>query len=293
MKLFSERKGITKPRTELQIESMDDALKNCLWNVLQWSYFRHDVACESGFSDYPSQTMQDFLLIVWHSYFKEPTDTLPRHWSDVYDTIRKYFFKAPWYFVYDFIEFTVNNFPEEPRNDRAVEDLNSVLEKEMSGYRFVGRQITPITSKEEIAEVSEALETPYGPVNAHLESALKLFSDRKSPDYRNSIKESISSVEAMCRTITGDDKATLGKALDMIEREGKVELHGALKKAFDSLYGYTSSTEGIRHSLLDEEKGLSFEDAKFMLISCSAFVNYLVSKTSKAGLKKRQPKPNS
>lgn len=284
MKLFSERKGLTKPRTELQIESMDAALKNCLWNVLQFSYFYRELACDV-LSDYPSQTMRVFLQNLWHNYFKEPIDTVSSFWSSNYDNLRKYFFQAHWYLVYDFIEFTVNNFPDESRNDRAVKGFNSVLEREMSGYRFVGKKITPITSKEEIAEVNEALETPFGTVNAHLESALKLMSDRKSPDYRNSIKESISSVEAMCRTITEDDKATLGKALDMIEREGKVELHGALKKAFDSLYGYTSSAEGIRHSLLDETKGLSFEDAKFMLVSCSAFVNYLISKTSKAGLK--------
>jgi len=59
----------------------------------------------------------------------------------------------------------------------------------------------------------------------------------------------------------------------------------SLKRAFDSLYGYTSSAEGIRHALLDDKSTLSFEDAKFMLVSCSAFVNYLISKTEKAGIK--------
>jgi len=57
-----------------------------------------------------------------------------------------------------------------------------------------------------------------------------------------------------------------------------------LKKGFSNLYGYTSSAEGIRHALLEEAK-LNFEDAKFMLVSCSAFVNYLIAKTSKAGIK--------
>jgi hypothetical protein len=289
MTLFSERKGITKPRTEFQIESMDDALKNCLWNVLSRNYFQTRLNLDGQ----PDETMQSFLLLLWHSYFKKPTDTIRTYWFQNYDFIREYFFQAYWYAVYDFIEFIVNNFPEEQRNERAIEAFNSVLEREMSGYRFVGKQITPITSKEEIAEVNEALETPFGTVNAHLESALKLMSDRKSPDPRNSIKESISAVEALCRIITGEKNATLGKALDTIEREGKIELHGALKKAFDSLYGYTSSAEGIRHSLLDEKKGLSFEDAKFMLVSCSAFVNYLVSKTSKAGPKIRQTKDKS
>jgi hypothetical protein len=42
---------------------------------------------------------------------------------------------------------------------------------------------------------------------------LDLFEGRKATDFRNSIKESISAVEAMCQILTGDDKATLGQAL--------------------------------------------------------------------------------
>lgn len=60
-------------------------------------------------------------------------------------------------------------------------------------------------------------------------------------------------------------------------------MHPALKGAFEKLYGYTSSAKGIRHALLDEPN-LGFEDAKFMLVSCSAFVNYLKSKAAKAGI---------
>ena len=108
-----------------------------------------------------------------------------------------------------------------------------------------------------------------------------MLRNRKNPDYRNSIKESISAVEAICKKITGDKKATLGKALNSIEKTGKVELHSALKESFSKIYGYTSGTNGIRHALLDEDK-LAFEDAKFMLVSCSAFINYLVIKSNKA-----------
>ena len=111
---------------------------------------------------------------------------------------------------------------------------------------------------------------------------MDLLADRKSPDYRNSVKESISAVEAISNLIANEKKATLGQALKAIE--SKVSLHPALKKAFSSLYGYTSDAEGIRHALLSETN-LSFEDAKFMLVSCSAFINYLISKASKAGIK--------
>jgi hypothetical protein len=109
-----------------------------------------------------------------------------------------------------------------------------------------------------------------------------LFSDRKSPDYRNSVKESISAVEAICKIITGDEKATLGQALKKLEDKG-LHLHAALRNAFSSLYGYTNDAEGIRHALL-EEPTLDFDDAKFMLVSCSAFVNYLAAEAAKAGI---------
>ena len=257
---------------------MDETSKNRLWNVLDYYCWTHG----SYGSDQISTNMQAFLFKLWHSYFKEPVDSLSWRWSTNYKTLREYFFKCEWYEVYDFLEFAANNYPDESIKEKFMETCNGVLESELSAYRFVGGQITQITSEEEISEIEEALEIPLGPVRTHLENSLKLLSDRESPDYRNSIKESISAVEAISRLITKKDKATLGQALKEVET--KIPLHGALKKAFSNLYGYTSSAEGIRHALLDESK-LSFEDAKFMLVSCSAFINYLTSKASKAGIK--------
>jgi hypothetical protein len=98
-----------------------------------------------------------------------------------------------------------------------------------------------------------------------------LFSDRKSPDFRNSIKESISAVETLVKIATESDKGTLGELIK------KLGVHGALEKAFSNLYGYTSDEGGIRHSLMDEPNP-AFDDAKFMLVVCSAFVNFVQSK---------------
>ena len=50
-----------------------------------------------------------------------------------------------------------------------------------------------------------------------------------------------------------------------------------MKASLSSLYGYTSDADGIRHAMLDEPS-LSFTDAKFMLVVCTAFVNYLTGK---------------
>ena len=226
--------------------------------------------------------MLGLLWKLWNNFFKLPIDSIPTYWWQIHDKIREIYSSLEWYEVYDFIEFIANNYPDPKINEEFIEECNKVLEEELSGYRFVGRKITPITAEEEISEIEQALKSPIDSIRIHVETALKLMSDRKSPDYRNSIKESISAVEALCKIIAKDEKATLGKALDIIE--SKIGLHKALKRAFDSLYGYTSTAEGIRHALLDEKVNLTFEDAKFMLVSCSAFINYLISKAIKAGI---------
>jgi len=205
-------------------------------------------------------------------------------WSLTYEKIRNKFYNYEWYEVYDFIEFIVYSYPYKDDNQNFMDLCNSFLKRELSAYRFIGGKITQITSEEEILEIEEALEIskPLKAVNTHLKTALDLLADRKSPNYRNSIKESISAVEAICNLITKGKKATLGQALKKIE--DKVGLHSALKNAFSSLYGYTSDADGIRHALLDEPN-LDFEDAKFMLVSCSTFINYIVIKASKAEIK--------
>ena len=277
MKLFSERTGLKTVRTEIQVNSMDDALRNRIWNVLEFYYWSK--GSTHPFEDVTTSDMLSLFTKMWHYLFKKPVDALTGEWTEDYDALRRLYFKCKWYEVYDFVEFVANNYQNKEINERFMKTCNDVLQSELSAYRFVGGQITQITSEEEISEIEEALEVPLKPVNTHLSNALRLLSDRKSPDYRNSIKESISAVEAICRLITKDEKATLGQALKEVET--KITLHGALKNAFSSLYGYTSSAEGIRHALLKEPK-LSFEDAKFMLVSCSAFINYLVSKADRA-----------
>lgn len=165
--------------------------------------------------------------------------------------------------------------------DHYLNECNRILEREMSAYRFVDGQITPITSEVEIAAIEQAtqnVEGRFAPVTQHLRTALTLLSDRQQPDYRNSVKESISAVESACKIITNDSKATLGGTLKTLEHNG--QLHTALKEGFSKLYGYTSDAGGIRHALLENDYAVSFEEAKFMLVTCSAFVNYLQPQAS-------------
>jgi hypothetical protein len=288
MKSFSERKGLKPIKSIIQVDSMDDDLRNSLWNAL--SIYNWDIVkplrrfpSKSDFGYLSKQKVVRVLVkLLWRDYFKKSIDALENNWDNVPSQIRDYFFGCPWNEVYDFIQFVANNYPDQSVNLEFISSCNFVLNRELSAYRFVGGRILPITSEVEIDEIEEALKEAPNTVAIHLKTSLNLLSDRKSPDYRNSIKESISAVESISKLIADTPKGELDQALKELEKRTK--LHPALKKAFVSLYGYTSNTQGIRHALMDEPN-LDFEDAKFMLVSCSAFVNYLIVKASNSGIK--------
>ena len=136
------------------------------------------------------------------------------------------------------------------------------------GYRFVNGVLCRVVSEEEI----KAIESPDA-VAEQLNNALLAFADREHPNYANSVKEAISAVESQCCILTGDPKASLGEALKKLESTG-VKIHPALNKALHQLYGYTSDDPGIRHGSI-ETANVDAPLAQFMLVSCSAFVNYL------------------
>ena len=155
-------------------------------------------------------------------------------------------------------------------------NCNVILERECSAYRFIDGKIVPITSASELSEIEQAMEVAPKNAQEHLETAIQLFASRTDPDYRNSIKESISAVEAVAKLSAGAKGGTLADAIDILR--GEKRLHPAFLQGLDKIYGYTSDANGIRHALMDEAS-LSASDARFMLVMCSAFVNYLLEKT--------------
>lgn len=218
-----------------------------------------------------SKRINTLVRRVWIHYLNKDLDKLPtfkRYQQGAYYELKDYFISCQWFEVYNFLEFIAEGdsrlFNIETRNW-----INSTLEKHNAAYRFVDNAVVEITDKNEIEAIEVALSHPEKSVREHLSSSLNKLSDKETPDYRNSIKESISGVEAACRILTGNKSATLGDALKKIDN-----LHPVMRQAFDKLYGYTSDESGIRHSLSDE-KVITYADAKFMLVTCSAFVSYL------------------
>lgn len=268
MKTFSQRKGLTRASETIQIDSMNSQLRTSLWNALDlvlWS------SQEFLFRQHGEPHIQPFSRALWFDHFKLPIDSRPDRTRAILAEIREYFFECEWYEVYDFLEFVVAQYRR--TKPRLSDFFNDYLERELSGYRFVAGQLADITNAQELEMLDAALaDSRFAGVAAHLDRALELYADREHPDYRNSIKESISAVESMARIVAGNPKATLSDALKAMEKKGL--LHAALKDGFIKLYAYTSDEGGIRHAMLDEPN-LTPADARYFLLSCTSFVNYL------------------
>ena len=274
MAVFSRRNGYNT--SALELECTSDTLKRRIMAAFYKQEF--DPYDPFNFDNYTTG-IEDMMVEMGVAY-QFPKNNLFKQKNA--EELQKYVLGSKeWYIIFDFIERYLSICDEQDAVNMSSE-FNRILEDEASAYRIVNNWVVPITNESELATIREATNHPYDSVHTHITKALSLFSDRKKPDYENSIKESISAVEAICCIITGlsGANATLGKVLKKLKDHG-VHIHPAMENAFSSLYGYTSDEEGIRHGGIDFRNAPS-EDAKYMLVSCSAFVNYLIEKWTKA-----------
>ena len=282
MKWFSERYGYTKPSDVIIREQITREIQNAMCSAFDVLPELFDKA-GARYGEYDYIDVERFLwtqvLNERESKFSEGRnyhivstwyiENSEKQWYEKLELIEK---------VIDYLIRLSSNYDK--RYYREVvnaftERLNSDFERLHFAYRIVDNKIVEISSKAEIESIEKALTDSPSNIREHLNKALQHYAKRPEGDYRNSIKESISAVEAWCREKTGE--TTLGPALSKLEKKG-ITLHPMLKQAFDKLYFYTNDKEtGIRHALMDETRTYmpNAEEAMFMLVSCSAFINYL------------------
>lgn len=271
---FSQRMGYALSETPPQLKGMSQDLRISLWNVVTPEL--------QGFRQPDGNTTilgKKFANRLYDEFFKWPIDSVSGFWPKFYERVREAYLKLEWQRVYELVEF----FASAPELSRLANPVmwNVVLERENSAYRLVSGLLVPVTNDHELSSLTTAAQNlhPFPNAHEHLSKAAQLLGDRLNPDYANSIKESISAIESLCQTLTGKPKATLGDALKYLEDQGII--HGALKATFSALYGYTSDAAGIRHGKGFGEDRPDQADARFILITCSAFINYVIAKQAK------------
>lgn len=269
-KKFSEKYGFQNPRDSFQIHHIDDALRNRIWNQVQIYYF-DNIKLSSIYIKYENDFV--FFKRIYDEFFKL-SNKIDSYLSSLNDNVKKNYFNFKWYEIYDFIEFISETYHNDSINTLFRKKINEVLENEMSGYRFINNYIAPIIEDVEIQEIENAINSKYSGAKIHLSNALEHLSDRENPDYINSIKESISAVESVLNQISGITNVALNRAINNIPFEIDSNFKGAIVK----MYSWTSSADGIRHGVTGDEIKSKFAEAKYMLVTCSAFINYLIEK---------------
>ncbi len=265
MSRFSERVGARRPREVLQLGDIDEPLRIAIWNAIHLAFTRYKNAVQAS-SD----------LVWWErgkrlavEVLNRPVDEVPYGRTEPW--LKGIITGSPWHVVYDVLEWVVC----EAKDLRLVE-ANAVLAREGSGYRFLSGQLAPITSEHEIKAIEGATAAAeragHRGAATHLSEAVAKLAQKPEPDFRNSIKESISAVESALNAIAGTKAQGVKEALAILD--GKLGLHGGFAAGIKALYGWTSQDGGIRHAILDE-RHVGDAEARFMLVACSALVHFL------------------
>lgn len=281
MALFSERYNYTKPSNVLLRECFPTEVANGVCTCFDRL---EEILNRNPYSGFQ---YSDLELYLWISFLhRRQNDFWIYEGHEIVATSYLLDENYVWYNKLDMIEDAINflyvkvasNNLDIAIANNFVSLINYFFSKLHYSYKVVNKEIIEITSETEVKTIEDALEHAKDNVKEHLASALELYAKKPNGDYRNSIKESISAVEAYCREKTGEN--TLGKALKKMEEAGFV-FPKILKDSFEKLYAYTNQPDtGIRHALMDDEGKYvpGQEEALFMLVSCSSFLNYLKKK---------------
>lgn len=271
MARFSERIGLVKPREVLQLNGMDDPLRVAIWNLIHGQVTRNANAVHESVND----LFMQLVPLLATEVLGRPRDEVP---YDCEDFWKQQVMRKPWNIVYEILEWVTLRL----RIDSRL--VNQVLEDGGSGYRLLAGELAPISNPQEVAAIEEAIESAgrrgLRGAAQNLSAAVAKLSEKPKPDYRNSIKESISAVESVVKVVSG--KRAAGIKEPLIALQEVLDLHGGFAAGIKSLYGWTSDADGIRHAILDEPT-VGYADAKFMLVTCSAFVNFVIEKAAALG----------
>ena len=278
---FGEREGATKIPGQLQCGELTPELRSLLWAVT-FASLKKSIK-------YPPVSGYAFFSRPWNALLKtrhvfilhKPIDEFSPECRYHVDPLKQLFFRGTYIEVFEFLEFVMGA-KDCPYG--FADKITGALRHARAAYIVVEKRVIfPTATEEEATALEGAFDELQGESFAGARShLLNAGEELNRGEYANSVRESIHAVESISRAIVPGAKA-LAPALSALEE--RAHLHGALKKAFGALYGFTCEEQGVRHPLLDKnEAEVDRESAVFMLGACASFVSYLANKGRQAGL---------
>lgn len=274
---FSQRYGYEPLPKPMRLEEISGDLRREIWNAVRalLMTFRRD----SHFRDSGAR----FVERVLGRLTRRPESYISTRVVEVMRSFEGPIVKGEFNEILDLLEIIVD---ELPQPDKFVTRIDSIFKDYSASYRLdMSRphRFFPCASREQGEAIQKAIETirenGMDGAATHLRQAME---HTNAGQYADSIADSIHAVESVARTIDPNSSKTLGPALDSLEKAGVLK-HPALKQAFDKLYGYTNTEQGIRHALLDKGAvDVGVNEAIFMFGACASFAAYLTEKHRQA-----------
>lgn len=275
---FSDRnKTIEYPRT-IQKNELNSITRNDIANVLKFFLDILTVSCaEDRLIKGTHQFIYYYTVDVLHDLYDNPSNI---QLEIIKKNILKVIIEYEYDDIYAVLEYIAKKFKEcfsgIERFQKFEVILNNCFEKNYVGYRFLNSEITPITDEVEINEIKKAIMSSEE-VGTPLKKALNFMSVTQR-DYQNAIKESFIAVETLLNQYFNTND-TFGRNWDKFTKENNI--HHKLKDSLGALYGYTCDIGGVRHGGNLSYANVSYEEAQYVLVTCSGIINFIKSKSSK------------
>ena len=271
---FSQAYGYEQLPQPLKLGELSDEARTKLWSVL---YTHVERAPQFVDRSKIGARWSEILRSVHEDILHRPADEFETTYSEFTRYYKHIFMYYPLNQVFDVLLAIM-------RHNYCPPDFTHSVANTFEQYRLAyivdvsdPPTIYPAATENEGKAILRAATELTGAGLVGAASHLRLASDCiNQGDYTSGVRESIHAVESVARHIDSNAE-TLAPALKSLEKSGV--LHPALKKAFSSLYGYTSDEQGIRHALIDNpQANVGQDEAVFMLGACASFSGYLARK---------------
>lgn len=179
---------------------------------------------------------------------------------------------CPWFRIYDIIEYFYMNLSL--NKDRFEKDINDYFVEKGFGWKLINGNIEirgEDAFEQKITEAIDVLkEAKLITSQNEIREALKDMSKRPTPDITGSVQHSVAALECLCREVTKDSKATLGKLINDNPNIVPKPLDNVIK----GIFGFAS--EQGRH--LREGGAPKYEEAELVVHLCASLCVYLTEK---------------
>ena len=287
---FSQREGKAPLPEPMRLQHLSKPFRNLLWllvdRAIEDSYPKPISSFGVDYDNiYKNSSFGKLMQVYFFRVRDMPHDEMEHSVRLHSEYLRNMILNGDYHPVLTFIEFFLREIINERVNVLASlgTKLRQLFERQDIAYIVQRIQqlptIVPRTSTESARAIESALETVEQKGSDGAKAHLRKAAERlNAKEYADSVRESISAVESVARTIDPKASKELRPALDSLEK-ARVLKHKVFKGALNKLYAYTSDEEGIRHSLLDEGAAdVGLDEAVFMFGACAIFCDYLLNR---------------